>query len=296
MLETKAVILDVSQGEIKHIIIGDSVYETRLIGPCDQVEYGVGEAEEAKEFQNLKEDISREMKRLETEQMQPMILDLGAFVKTVDNVPIYENPLFEFRNIESRGEAVRIIREFFPEIADRDVTLFTKVYLAQAKGACRSRKDLGRIIKVVNGVTLYEHLYDRIKAGETPERVVRHCYPHISYKSVLSYARSYKNEILLEEHPELANVPEKKKTTRKYTKKKDIIGRSKTYSCNITKNMFDRVSNALRKYDFVPTSDNISKEAQLSLTNVRATLDYMKEQKLITKKVSAEGIITYQLV
>ena len=297
MLEVPATILDIVQGEIRHIVIGDSVYETRYIGLLNEVGYAVQEAEEAEEKQEQIEQpeepvfVGMEEANVLIDLAEPQQPKLGAFIKNVSDVPLFENPLFEFRNIKSRADGIKIIREFFPYINNAQVTKYTATYLEQINRP-RHRIDLGSVVFKTNGVTGYSLLVDRMKKGEMVERVIREYYPHIQYRSVLSYARKYKEYL----NGTLSENKMRQPRKQRYTIKSDILGKSKKYHRNINKDDYNKVKLSLNKFNFVATTNNISSETKLTPQHVLAILDYMKEQGEIKKVNKDNNLIIYELI
>lgn len=287
MLEITTTILDIVQGEIRHIIIGDSVYETRYIGLVNEVGYAVPEEAVVQQEEKEQQEEQEEQELFDEEPQQPK---LGDFIKNVGDVPIFENPLFEFRNINSRGDSIQIIQEFFPYISSTQVTKYASIYLEQVSSSPRNRTDLGYIVFNANNCHIYSIPLERMKKGETPERVIREYYPHIQYKSVIAYAREYKKYIQGK-----LNKKETSKKRRKHTSG-EIIGKSKKYHRNILKDEYEKVKLSLNKFNFLTTTNNISKETNLSINIVRAILDYMITQNEVKKKQDKNNVILYEVL
>ena len=273
MLKVEAIVLDAVRGELKNIIINDDVYETRFIGHYSDVAYET----------DVEADVQEEIPV--TEQTPEFVSGkmLGEFIKTVNDVPIFEFPLFELKNLKNKNDSNRIIQDFFPYLTNsKQVQEYVNTYFSLISGN-RKRKDLGIALYKTKNYTIYSVPVKRMEEGETPEIVLRDCYPAVQTKTIMAYARKYKDY--------LAGNLDKEKTPKTNGPKK-----SKKYNMFVLNSEIKRVEQSLRKFNFITTTKNISKETGFTIQKVRAVLDVLITDGVVKRSNDKEGRVVYSLV
>ena len=278
MISVEAQIIELSNGTIKRVVIGNAIYQTDILGFIQEgepEEYFVPETQE--EQDQIDNQIARQNNR-------------GREIKEINGTKIFENVYFDVRAVTRKNytmnDVYNVISKYY-DPSDYDIKEIGQAYLDSCSRRTSKRIDLGPIVYQDNKYKYYKKIIDEIKKkGEPIEKIIREHYPHVEYKTVNAYARKYRNFI----------SKQNQKVQKDDVKIEDgIVGHSKSYHRDVTKREYDDVNRCLHKFNFIATTKSISKETNLSNFIIRSVLDVMKKQKHIKTKFSEDNGTYYVL-
>ena len=276
MISVEAQIIELSNGTIKRVVIGNAIYQTDILGFIQEgepEEYFVPETQE--EQDQIDNQIARQNNR-------------GREIKEINGTKIFENVYFDVRAVTRKNytmnDVYNVISKYY-DPSDYDIKEIGQAYLDSCSRRTSKRIDLGPIVYQDNKYKYYKKIIDEIKKkGEPIEKIIREHYPHVEYKTVNSYARKYRSFI----------SKQNQRVQKDDIEPEDgIVGRSKKYQRKVTKAEYDAVNKCIHRFNFIAKTKSISKETGLDLQKVRAVLDLMRERNKIKLVKSIEKGVYY---
>jgi len=281
MISVEASVLDVEQGHIRRIVIGNELYEVALIGVISEVDEN--DIREAEEY----------IMQHEQEEAPQLITDSpkkGQIIKTVDDIPIYENIYYDIRQqyIKKKGiDFSSVLKKYYPEYDDNVLSQIEQAY-RHCIGGVRTGNAFGEILYKTKHISIYKDIVDAIENSNEPvEKILRQFYPHVKYKTIISYANRYRNYLNDRDKIE-------EKIERKNNQSKDgRIGYDDSYRIVIMQDDIQEIKRLLHRFNYIATVESMVKETGFSKQKIRGLLHWMIEEKMVKRNWTTDGVAEY---
>ena len=281
MISVEATVLDVEQGHIRRIVIGNELYEVALIGVISEVDEN--DIKEAEEY----------IMQHEQEEAPQLITDSpkkGQIIKTVDDIPIYENIYYDIRQQYIKKKEINfssVLKKYYPEYDDNVLSQIEQAY-RHCIGGVRAGNAFGEILHKTKHISIYKDIVDAIENSNEPvEKILRQFYPHVKYKTIISYANRYRNYLDNRDKIE-------EKIERKNNQSKDgRIGYDKSYNMVIMQDDIQEIKRLLHRFNYIATVESMIKETGFPKHKVRGLLHWMIEEKMAKRNWTTDGVAEY---
>ena len=293
MIEIKAKIWSIKDGEISQIKIDDEVYE---ISSIKKIDYPA---------QIVKEKIKEYKEKVKEPEPEPE--PVGKAVGKYDTIKIYSNVRDAVKEAMdeglSRPEIGHIIQDrFSPKSKYESCCASASVYMRFINGLKPGKKQIpDRGEKVGNYLSnsIYSNPLEEIKKASREgkswkwmrDNITSKYYPNYKKTSINSTTNFYKR--FMEEGETTKQY--KQRVQRVTPKPENYVGRSDTYRVNITKDDIIAIKRALHHYEYgyKPSCENIIRQTKLARNRVLGTIDLLKNEKKVIPVYTENGELIY---
>jgi len=248
----------------------------------------------------------------ETKPVPTFEQDRGKVVGHLNKLNICENVLNEISEGINQGNQqenlTSIIKKYYPNTSYATKRTYLSIYrrFLGHPQITKQGTDRGKIVSRIKGTPIHEKVLKDIseeyqKGNLDFEPILKRYYPDLTINSIRRYAYSYRKYFDIEiGRGERINKtffrPRKtipKKRRRKKQKPKEAVGFCKTYKTWITKEEYQKVKSAINSWNFVATTQSVSKKTGIPEQRIRATLRYLVDKHEAYWKRNEDSIPIY---
>jgi len=240
-------------------------------------------------------------------------MERGKVVGRLNKLSICKNVLKDISDAidenKQKPEMIKIIEKYYPNVTYPTRRVYLSIYRRFLGKKPIYQVDLakGQKIAIIYSAPIHSNILDECRVEKEKGNydftdIIKKYYPDLVKRSIEKYCSVYRKYLGVSlkrgQRIKKKNIfdkffVEKKKTKRRRRKPKGTVGYCKTYKTWIKKDEYLAVKRAVNSWNFVATSESISKKTRIPYYRLKPILRYLTDKKEIYWKKNSDHKVIY---